>query len=238
MSLDSRFWEKYFKTYDVLNLVLPYRQLLQEILKRANINNNDLVLEAGVGTGNLAILIEKAGAKVVGLDFSEAALNIYKQKNPSAKIIFSDLNNKLPFLDNTFDVVISNNTLYNIDRNNRLKVLIEMKRVLKQNGKIILSNIHKGFSPLKIYMSAIVYNIKTDGVSKTVALIIKLLIPTIKMFYYNFIIQKEHKFNKNNLFEYQEQKELLVQAGFADISDTVIVYAGQGVLNAGIKSSL
>jgi ABC-type transport system substrate-binding protein len=62
-----------------------------------------------------------------------------------------------------------------------------------------------------------------------------MLIPTIKMFYYNFFIQKEHKFTKQNLFDLGEQKELLQQAGFKNISETKLVYASQGILNSAIK---
>jgi len=234
--LDSNFWAKYFKVYDILNLVIPYQRLLKEIIKESEIKKDNLVLDAGGGTGNLSLLLEKEGAKVINLDFSKEALNIYKKKNKDAQIIFHDLTHKIPFPDNHFDKIVSNNTLYNIPKEKRLDVMIELRRVLKPKGKIVIANIHKNFKPIKIYLNTIKENIKRYGIFNTIKLILKMFVPTIKMFYYNFIIQKEHKFNKNNLFDLNEQKELLEKARFAYVSETKLVYTNQGILNSAIKT--
>ncbi|MEW5907684.1 MAG: class I SAM-dependent methyltransferase [Patescibacteria group bacterium] len=234
--LADKFWSEYFKVYDVLNLVIPYQELLQEILKQTEIKKGDLVLDAGGGTGNLALLFEKEGAKVINLDFSQEALNIYKRKNPNGQMILADLTKTLPFPDNYFDKIVSNNTLYNIPRDIRLSVILELKRILKPSGKIVISNIHKDFKPIKIYLNTIKENIKKEGIFNTIKLIFKMLVPTIKMFYYNAIIQKEHKFNKNNLFDFNEQEKLLKELNFINISKTKLVYANQGILNSAIKS--
>jgi len=233
--LEKDFWRRYFKVYDVLNLVVPYQELLQGIIKETDIREGDLVLDAGGGTGNLALILEKQGAKVINLDFSQEALEIHKKKNPHGQMILHNLTQKLPFPDNKFDKVISNNTLYNLPREKRLETMLELKRVLKPKGKIVLSNIHKGFRPIKIYIAAIKENIKRYGILNTIKLVFKMIVPTIKMFYYNFIIQKEHKFNKNNLFDFNEQKELLNKTGFKNISETKLVYASQGILNGATK---
>ncbi len=232
--LDQNFWDKYFRVYDVLNLTVPYQELLQEIITELEINSGELILDAGVGTGNLAVLMEKAGAKVMGLDFSQEALNAYKNKNSRAQTILHDLTQKLPFQNNYFNKIVSNNVLYNIPKEKRLNIIMELKRVLKPGGKIVLSNLHKGFKPIKIYIATIKENIKRFGVFNTIKLIFKMLIPTIKMFYFNFFIQKEYKFSKK-LFDFEEQKNLLEKAGFTDVSDTRLVYAGQGILNSGYK---
>lgn len=233
--LNSNFWNKYFKVYDVLNLVIPYQELLDEITKEADIKKEDLVLDAGIGTGNLVPLLEKQEAKVIGLDFSQEALTICKKKNPNTQVILHDLTQKLPFLDNYFDKIISNNALYNIPREKRLETIIELKRVLKPGGKIVISNLHKGFKPIKIYLATIKENIKRFGFFNTIKLILKMFIPTIKMFYYNFFIQKEHRFSKQNLFDFDEQKEFLEKAGLRNISETKLVYARQSILNSAIK---
>ncbi|GEM_PF-412548 len=234
-SLPPEFWSKYFKVYDILNIIPPYIDLLKKILSILNPQKGELILDAGAGTGNLAILIEKKLAKVVALDFSKEALDIYKLKNPNATICLHDLTNPLPFEDNYFDKIVSNNVIYNIPREKRLDVILELKRVLKPGGLIVISNIHKNFSPFKIYITSIKENIKREGFLKTIWLVLKLIIPTIKMFYYNFKIQKIHQFDKKNLFDFEEQKELLIKAGFKYVSDTELVYAGQAILNYAIK---
>ncbi|MFA4890047.1 MAG: methyltransferase domain-containing protein [Candidatus Paceibacterota bacterium] len=233
--LNSKFWNKYFRVYDVLNFVIPYQELLQEIITELKVKPEELILDAGVGTGNLAILMERAGAKVIGLDFSQEALDIYKNKNPQARIILHDLTRKLPFQNNYFDKIVSNNVLYNFPKEKRLEIMMELKRVLRPDGKVILSNLHRGFRPIKIYLTTIKENLKRFGFLKTLKLVIKMFIPAVEMFYYNFFIQKEYKFSKNNLFDLNEQKELLKQAGFNNISKTKMVYAEQGILNSAIK---
>jgi 1-acyl-sn-glycerol-3-phosphate acyltransferase len=233
--LPPEFWSKYFQVYDILNMVPPYKDLLNKILSILDPQKGEKILDAGAGTGNLAVLIENKSAQVIALDFSKEALEIYKNKNPNATICLHDLTKPLPFDDNYFDKIVSNNVIYNIPREKRLEVIKELKRVLKPGGLIVISNIHKNFSPLKIYLASIKESIKKDGLLKTIYLVIKLIIPTIKMFYYNFKIQKVHQFDRKNLFDFEEQKELLIKAGFKYVSQTEFVYANQAILNYAIK---
>lgn len=233
--LDHKFWKNYFEVYDVLNKVLPYQKLLNDIENKLNVEKNDLILDAGVGTGNLAVRLEKRGAKVIGFDFCKEALDQYKMKSPNAAVIFGNLTQTLPFEDDYFNKIVSNNVLYNLPREKRLQTVKELNRILKKGGVIVLSNAHKNFKPIKIYLQAIRQNINLFGYLSTLKLLIKMSIPTLKMFYYNFIIQKEHKFAKNNLFDYEEQKRILTEAGFTDVSKTEFVYAGQAILNSAYK---
>jgi ubiquinone/menaquinone biosynthesis C-methylase UbiE len=57
--LTHTFWNRYFKVYDVLNYVIPYQELLKEIVKEVEVKEGDLILDAGVGTGNLALVLNK-----------------------------------------------------------------------------------------------------------------------------------------------------------------------------------
>jgi len=233
--LPPEFWLKYFEVYDVLNYIPPYIDLLNRLTEIVKPQKGEKILDAGVGTGNLAILLKAKGADVVSLDFSPQALEIYKTKDPKATVCLHDLRLPLPFKDDYFDKIVSNNVLYNIPREERLKVVLELKRVLKHGGLIVLSNIHKNFSPSKIYVKSIKDSIKRKGLFITMYLILKLTIPTIKMFYYNSKIQKVHKTDKNNLFDFDEQKQLLKEAKFSFVSDTEFVYADQAILNYGVK---
>jgi len=234
-SLPPGFWLKYFKVYDILNLIPPYVNLLNRLIEILQPSQREKILDAGVGTGNLAVLLARRGADVYGLDFSPEALKIYKDKDPNAKTFLHDLRSPLPFEDNFFDKIVSNNVLYNIPREERLNVILELRRVLKPGGIIVLSNIHKDFSPFKIYVSSIKESVQTKGLITTIYLILKLIIPTIQMFYYNFQIQKIHKTDKNNLFDFEEQKHYLTKAKFSFVSDTELTYAGQAILNYAIK---
>ena len=40
--LDQKFWAKYFKVYDILNIVIPYQELLSELERELDLNNDDV----------------------------------------------------------------------------------------------------------------------------------------------------------------------------------------------------
>src|SRR3989339_1188002 len=105
--LDSNFWNSYFRTYDALNLIEPYRNLLQSIYHKIGTAEGMKVLDAGSGSGNLAVLLKNNGALVTGLDWSKEGLDLMALKLPAIRIIQHDLNKSLPFSDNDFDAIVS-----------------------------------------------------------------------------------------------------------------------------------
>ncbi|OHA78640.1 MAG: hypothetical protein A2V96_02980 [Candidatus Yonathbacteria bacterium RBG_16_43_6] len=228
------FWRKYFAVYDVLNELRPYQNLLGSVKDNLKIKKGDLVLDAGAGTGNLAIILSNIGAQVVAFDSSKEGLDLYKQKQKDAIVEVGDILKPLPFKDNYFDKICSNNVLYTLPRTSRVAVAKELHRVLKPGGVIVVSNIVEGFSPLKIYFEQVTQDFKNNGIV-SIFKIFKFLIPTIKIFYYNSLIKKENKSGSYDFFKQGEQKALLSQVGFKDISDDHVVYAGQGILNTAQK---
>ncbi len=230
--LDTKFWERYFKVYDVLNLFIPYRELLEAICHELNIKPGEKILEAGCGTGNLALKIKERGANVVGIDNCEAALEIYKKKDPDAELVLADLTQKLPFPDNYFDKIACNNVLYTIPKNRQPRLLAEFYRILRPGGKIVLANPKKGFKVYKIYIAGIKENFRREGVAKSVLKILKLANFSIKILYYNRLIARESEFH---FFDIDEQKRILAKAGFRNATDTELVYGRQCLLNSAIK---
>ena len=233
--LNSKFWARYFKVYDVLNLLIPYQELLETICDELDIKPGEKILEAGCGTGNLALKIKERGAEVIGLDNCKEALDIYRKKDPTAKVILADLREKLPFPDNYFDKVASNNTLYIIPKEKQLDTLKELYRVLKSGGKIIITNPIKGGKPIRIYFTGVKQSLKENGWPKTLKNLILMIIPTIKMLYYNSLIKKESEKGSYHFLDLNEQKELLKKVGFVNIFETKLVYARQNILNIAFK---
>ncbi len=86
--LNEKFWEKYFKVYDILNIVIPYQELMDQLEKELDLNQEDIVLDVGSGTGNLMIKLRGKCKKIIGLDFSDAGIKIHKNKDPLAEVIF------------------------------------------------------------------------------------------------------------------------------------------------------
>ncbi|MCS7232102.1 MAG: methyltransferase domain-containing protein [Elusimicrobiota bacterium] len=101
------------------------------------ISYNDKVLDVACGTAeNAELIIQKA--IYYGIDIPDIALRIAQQKYSSFKKVFftkGDAEN-LPYPDNFFDVVLSTYSLEHFT--SPKKVIDEMIRVCKLNGKIIL----------------------------------------------------------------------------------------------------
>jgi 16S rRNA (adenine1518-N6/adenine1519-N6)-dimethyltransferase len=69
------------------------KELLAKIVKTAEINQEDVILEIGAGTGNLTVLLAKKAKKVVSIEKDEKHKEILKQKLKHIKnvdILFGD----------------------------------------------------------------------------------------------------------------------------------------------------
>ncbi|KLI60500.1 class I SAM-dependent methyltransferase [Brachyspira hyodysenteriae] len=110
---------------------------MSEYLK--NIDYNKL-LDIGSGTGYLINMLKKykATAEFYGLDLSEEMINISKSKNiKDAEFILGSAN-KLPFNDNTFDIVTCIQSFHHYPYPD--ETMKEVYRVLKKGGIYILSD--------------------------------------------------------------------------------------------------
>ncbi len=97
------------------------------------------ILDAGCGPGFFSILLSKAGHKLVGIDGSEAMLshaaNNAKANGVSPFFIKGDCH-RLPFGDNSFDLIISRNLTHTL-RDHR-QVYEQWKRVLRPGGRLLI----------------------------------------------------------------------------------------------------
>ena len=84
------FWKRYFAFYDTLNEAAPYRDMIERHAELLQPVANELILDAGTGTGNVAVELLAKKARVIGIDFCEAALEKCRQKAPQAEFRFAD----------------------------------------------------------------------------------------------------------------------------------------------------
>ena len=90
-----------------------YPVQLKKILKEnLRIKKNIKILDAGCGTGYVAeALVELKFKNIVGIDFSQAMLEIAKQKKIYSKLICQSLNEKIKLRSNQFELVICTGVL-------------------------------------------------------------------------------------------------------------------------------
>lgn len=105
---------------------------LKAISKILKVNSKDKLLDVGCGTG---ISTNYFDCDCVGIDPCEFMI-----KKGKGKLVLGYGEN-LPFSDKYFDVVICVTALHNF--NDIEKGILEMKRVLKDDGKIVISVLKK-----------------------------------------------------------------------------------------------
>lgn len=220
------------EVYDFLNLLIPYQNLLSDLERHLDAKQGDKVLDAGCGTCNLTTRLFNHKVNVIGIDGSRQAIDLCKKKNSKLNLTLWNLEENLPFSDNYFDGIVCNNVLYAIPEEKRLQLMNEFIRVLKPGGKVVIGNPIEGWSAWKIYLSGVKDNFSQEGLLKTILKLLRLLKPTIKILYYNKIIKTQKNYY---FFNIDEQKELLKNAGFSNLSETKISYAGQSIVNFGYK---
>lgn len=113
------------------------RAIFFEFLEKYSLENRNLrILDTGCGTGGTLKRLTEYG-KTYGIDVSSTALNFCKRRKIS-NLIQASANN-IPFKDNSFDVVISNDVLNLSQIRDDLSVLKKYHRILKENGIVILN---------------------------------------------------------------------------------------------------
>jgi len=117
------------------------------ILKFAEPKKGERVLDVGCGTGTYGLEFSKMGLEVTCLDMSKRMLDIAKKKSRDMNMILGNAQ-EIPFKDNTFDLIVGVTLIEFLDEPE--KAIQEMRRVLKQNGRIVLGVLNK-FSLFALY---------------------------------------------------------------------------------------
>ncbi len=132
--------------YDFLNRLLSLgidKSWRKQAIKLLEEQSPKYVLDVATGTADVAIACQKQlnTDKIIGVDISSEMLEIGKKKikklglSEKIELKLGDSEN-LPFEDNTFDAVTVAFGVRNYE--NLEKGLIEMRRVLKQDGRLIV----------------------------------------------------------------------------------------------------
>lgn len=128
------------KTYDVATYGEHARKLYPHILQAIIREPANQLLDLGCGTGELMkqVLLEDRNKHITGIDLSQNMLDMAKHKvKQKADFVLGDAE-KLPFEDESFDLVYCNDSFHHYPH--PLKVVDEINRVLKKDGIIIIGD--------------------------------------------------------------------------------------------------
>lgn len=133
----DNFFRKWAPLYDLVDLLIW--KLRERVFHFVNPEKGAKILDLCTGTGKQAFAFGKRGFDVMGIDLSEDMLRIAKRKNgyKNVEFIVADASN-LPSKENYFDICCISFGLHEMPSSVREKVLQEMTRVTKPQGKIVI----------------------------------------------------------------------------------------------------
>ena len=119
---------------DWASLIDPWTMpLYLDVFDRLGISEGERVLDIGCGSSLTGVELRRRGARPSGLDASEGLLEVARERTPDGDYRLGDIFD-LPWEDGSFDVVVSFNGIWGLDR-----PMSEARRVLRAGGRFGIS---------------------------------------------------------------------------------------------------
>ncbi len=137
---DADYLKKYEDKVETHKLV-PFKK----IIELAEVKEGMRILDIGSGSGDLTYEMSSLGASLIGLDSSKQWVDkCIKRYKTDQNLSFIQGNaTNLPFKDSSFELVIMNMVLLNVEKEQDVeKIINEISRVLKKGGRLIFSDLH------------------------------------------------------------------------------------------------
>lgn len=120
--------------------IVEYEITMKYIKEYLNKMNNPKIIDIGAGTGKYSVALANEGYDVTAVELVKHNLMTLKAKNSPVKAYLGNAINLAKFKDNSFDMVLLFGPLYHlISKENKLKALMEAKRIVKEDGLILVS---------------------------------------------------------------------------------------------------
>lgn len=115
-----------------------WSETVQIFIEEYNLTNVSTVLDVGCGKGFMLVDLVKRlpGIRISGIDISEYAIQSAHELVSKNVQVANCL--ELPFEDNSFDLVISINTIHNLDKKGCIRAIQEIERVKKKDSYIVV----------------------------------------------------------------------------------------------------
>jgi ubiquinone/menaquinone biosynthesis C-methylase UbiE len=128
--------------YDsLIRLTMPERAFKRRLVEQARVRDGQRVLDLGCGTATLTLLAKEMcpGAGVTGLDGDPRILEIARKKAEGAGADVSldlGMSYGLPYPEASFDRVVSSLFFHHLTREDKVRTLAEVRRVLRAGGEL------------------------------------------------------------------------------------------------------
>ncbi|MCM1284928.1 MAG: class I SAM-dependent methyltransferase [Acetobacter sp.] len=153
LELSKKHFDGQSKIYDETNTAYysKYPKIsCRDVAEKLNNIEYNTMLDIGCGTGYLIDILQKQrAADYYGLDLSPEMLKVAKSKLSDSVALTEGYSDKLPYNDNTFDVVTCIQSFHHYPKPE--KAMAEAYRVLKPGGLYILSDTGMGRCPKFMY---------------------------------------------------------------------------------------
>jgi SAM-dependent methyltransferase len=112
------------------------QRLVEPLLDAAGVGRGVRVLDVATGPGYAAAAAMARGASTVGLDLSQAMLELARSLHPGLEVVEGDVE-RLPFPDASFDAAVGNFVVLHLGRPEQAAG--ELARVLRPGGAVALT---------------------------------------------------------------------------------------------------
>lgn len=131
----------YYSVYLNYNLEAIERGLtIGNLISKITNIDGKTILDAGCGMGGISIAMAKMKGRVFSLDFNAKFIPIAKTRALEEKVdavFIRGSNEKLPFMDNFFDIIICNDVIEHVPE--PMNMISEFDRALKPGGLLYLT---------------------------------------------------------------------------------------------------
>lgn len=138
----QEFFERVASDWDTMRLAYYDESVIEKMAEVSGVDEESMVADVGTGTGFVAAGLAPRVKKVVGLDSSQAMLEVARENLASlgaenVELVKGDIA-ELPMPDSTVDAALANMVLHHAEEPGAM--LAEMARVVKPGGTVAITD--------------------------------------------------------------------------------------------------